>query len=106
MVSNRQLFKVVRCDYEPLKQRVESVLELAMTTVDSLSKLFVSPPREGDIMNPFTMLDASDEKKTPLALPPSSAEIDVDVKDDESKTMSSGLSESIPEDAVKVEDNM
>lgn len=55
------VFQVVQSDYQPLKQRVEAVLEMAMTTVDSLSKLFTAPPRDVEL-NPFTSLDAPSSK--------------------------------------------
>lgn len=42
---------MVESDFEPLKSRVEMVLELAMTTVDSLSTLFVAPSRENQLMS-------------------------------------------------------
>lgn len=49
---------MVESNFEPLKSRVEAILEMAMTTVDSLSTLFVAPSRESQLVN----LDAAGQK--------------------------------------------
>jgi len=52
----------VRCSNESLKGRVESILEMAMTTVDSLAMSFTAGPQDIDPANAMMVISGKDTR--------------------------------------------